>query len=275
MEPSVRGSLRVLVRRQEPNCADCASAVLRVTGTLERLSKPVFQISSDDIIGTAGSIGIPREKINWRTVEKYIESYDFEGSYSVWDAIKDGLREGLNFPEDSSMSEVIDELDRDLRQVARTCKISDSDLQKLIIILRQNAGQDPGELRKALRETLQDYSRLSAHEYERKPRRLDTVDYQGRKYVIDERLREFRFMQYGKLPEFVPFDSPKGREMMKHLRNEAHETEGGQTGATIGALAASAAATGFESPELIPIVAPIGSAVGSRAEKEVRKRIKF
>jgi hypothetical protein len=243
--------------------------------TLERLSKPVFQISNDDIIGTAESIGIPREKINWRTVEKYIESYNFEGAYSVWDAIKDGLREGLNFPEDISMSQVVDELDRDLRQVARTCKISDSDLQKLIIILRQNAGQDPAELRKALRETLQDYSRISAYEYERKPWRLETVDFQGKKYVIDERLREFRFMQYGELPEFVPFDSPKGREIMKHQRREAHESEGGHTGATIGAIAASAAATGLESPEFIPIVAPIGSAVGSRAEKELRKRIKF
>ena len=239
------------------------------------MSKPVFQISSDDIIGAANSIGIPREEINWRTVEKYIESYNFEGSYSVWDAIKDGLREGLNFPEDTSMSQVIDELDRNLRQVARTCKISDSDLQKLIIILRQNAGQDLGDLRRALRETLQDYSRLSAHEYERKPRRLDTVDYQGKEYVIDERLREFRFMQYGKLPEFVPFDSVKGRDIMKHLRREAHESEGGQTGAAIGALAAGAAATGLESPDLIPFVAPIGSAVGSSAEKELRKRIKF
>jgi hypothetical protein len=267
--------LRIVVRRQEPNCADCASAVLRIAETLERISKPLFQISNDDIIGTADSIGIPREKINWRTVEKYIESYNFEGMYSVWDAIKDGLREGLNFPEDMSMSEVIDELDRHLRQVARTCKISDSDISKLITILRQNAGQDMRELRKALRETLQDYSRLSAHEYERKTRRLDTVDYQGKKYVIDERLREFRFMQYGKLPEFVPFDSAKGRDIMKHLRREAHESEGGQTGAAIGAFAAGAAATGLESPELIPFVAPIGIAVGSTTEKELRKRIKF
>jgi hypothetical protein len=272
---SERESLRVLVKRQEPNCADCASAVLRVADIIERMSKPVFQISSDDIIATAESIGIPREKINWRTVEKYIESYNFEGTYNLWDAIKDGLREGLNFPEDISLSEVIDNLDLNLRQVARTCKISESDLQKLIVVLRQNAGQDMGELRNALRKTLQDYSRPSAHEYERKPRRLHTVDYQGKKYVIDERLREFRFMEFGKLPEFVSFGSPKGREILKHLQREAHESEGDQTGATIGAIAASAAATGLESPELIPIVAPLGSAVGSTAEKEVRKRIKF
>jgi hypothetical protein len=271
-----RDSLRVLVRRQEPNCADCASAVLRVADIIERVSKPVFQISNDDIIASAESIGIPREKINWRTVEKYIESYNFEGSYSVWDAIKDGLREGLRFPGALSLSEVIADLDLNLRQVARTCKISELDLQKLIFVLRQNAGQDVGELRNALRETLQDYSRLSAREYERKPRKLDTVNYQGKKYVVDERLREFRSMEFGKLPEFVSFDSPKGREIMKHLRNnEAHETEAGQTGATIGAFAASAAATGLESPELIPIVAPIGSTLGSTAEKEVRKRIKF
>jgi hypothetical protein len=37
-------------------------------------------------------------------------------------------------------------------------------------------------------------------------------------------------------------------EIMKHLRNEAYEKEGGQTGATIGALAASATATGLQSP---------------------------
>jgi hypothetical protein len=267
--------LRVVVRLQEPNCADCASAVLRIAETFDRISKPVFEISKDDIIETANSIGIPREQINWRTIEKYIEGYNFEGSYNIWDAIKDGLREGLKFPEDISLAQIIDEVDKNLRKIAKTCKISDSDLQNLIIILRQNAGQDLGELRNGLREVLQNYSRLSAHEYEKKPRRLETVDFQGKKYVIDERLREFRFMEYGKLPEFVPFDSPKGREIMKHQRREAHETEGGQTGATIGAIAASAAATGLESPELIPVVAPIGGAVGSRAEKELRKRIKF
>jgi hypothetical protein len=268
--------LRVVVRRQEPNCADCASTVLRIAETLERISKPIFQISKDEIIESANSIGIPREQINWRTVEKCIEGYNFEGSYNIWDAIKDGLREGLKFPEDISLAQVLDELDQNLRQVAKTCKISDSDLQNLIIILRQNAGQDLGDLRSALRKTLQDYSRLQAHEYNNRPRRLDTVDYQGRKYVIDERLREFRYMEYGKLPEFVPFESPKGREIMRHLHKEAHETEeGGKAGAAIGALAASAAATGLGSPELIPVVAPAGSAAGSAAERELRKRIKF
>ena len=267
-------ALRVLVRRQEPNCADCSSAVLRVAEILDRMSKPIFQISSDDVIETAKSIGIPREKINWRSVEKYIENYNFEGTYSVWDAIKDGLREGLNFPEDVSLAEAIDELDRKVREVARTCKISNSDLQKLIIVLRQNAGQDLGDFRNELRRTLEDYSRLSAHEYEeRRPRRLDTVDYQGKRYVIDERLREFRFMEYGKPSEFVLFDSPQGREIMRHLRGEAHETEGGETGAALGTIAASAAATGLGSPELIPLAAPAGSATGSFAERELRKRI--
>jgi hypothetical protein len=208
--------MRIIARRQEPNCADCASAVLRIAETLERISKPVFQISNEDIIETANSIGIPREKINWRTVEKYIESYNFEGSYNIWDAIKDGLWEGLKFPEDISLAQFIDELDRNLRQIAKTCKISDSDLQKLIITLRQNGGQDLEDLRTVLRKTLQDYSRLSAH-----------------------------------------------------------EIEDGQTGAAIGSIAASAAATGLGSPELIPVVAPAGSAAGSAAERELRKRIKF
>jgi hypothetical protein len=209
--------MRIIARRQEPNCSDCAMAVIRIVETLDRISKPVFQISKDDIIETANSIGIPREKINWRTVEKYIEGYSFEGSYNIWDAIKEGLREGIKFPEDMSMVEVIDELDRNIREIAKTCKISDRDLEHLIIVLRQNAGQDLDELRKELRKTLQDYSRLSSYEME----------------------------------------------------------DSGQTGAAIGAVAASAAATGLGSPELIPIVAPAGSAAGSTAEKELRKRIKF
>jgi len=129
-------------------------------------------------------------------------------------------------------------------------------------------------LEKASKELVQ-CSHPQANEFERKPRKLDTVHYQGKEYVIDERLREFRFMEFGKLPEFVPFDSPKGREIMRHLRGEAHETEGGETGAALGAIAASAAATGLGSPELIPLAVPAGSAAGSVAEKELRKRIKF
>ena len=34
-------------------------------------------------------------------------------------------------------------------------------------------------------------------------------------YTIDARLREFRKAEYGKCLEFIPFDSPKGRALMK------------------------------------------------------------
>lgn len=37
-------------------------------------------------------------------------------------------------------------------------------------------------------------------------------------YTVDARLREFRKMTLGKLPEFVPFDSPKGQQLMKQYQ---------------------------------------------------------
>jgi len=34
-------------------------------------------------------------------------------------------------------------------------------------------------------------------------------------YTVDEKLREFRKAEFGKALEFIPFDSPKGRELLR------------------------------------------------------------
>ena len=39
-----------------------------------------------------------------------------------------------------------------------------------------------------------------------------------RGYTVDRRLREFRKMVFGEMPEFIPFDSEKGRELMAEMR---------------------------------------------------------
>lgn len=39
-------------------------------------------------------------------------------------------------------------------------------------------------------------------------------------YIVDERLREFRVMNYGEMPEFIPFDSPKGQELLSDMEAE-------------------------------------------------------
>lgn len=39
-------------------------------------------------------------------------------------------------------------------------------------------------------------------------------------YTVDRRLREFRKMIFGEMPEFIPFDSEKGRELMAEMRKE-------------------------------------------------------
>jgi hypothetical protein len=46
------------------------------------------------------------------------------------------------------------------------------------------------------------------------PRRLPTFRYRGKTWTVDELLREFRFMILGKVPEFVPFDSKKGAQLL-------------------------------------------------------------
>jgi len=37
-------------------------------------------------------------------------------------------------------------------------------------------------------------------------------------YTVDERLREFRVMNYGEMPEFIPFDCPKGQELLSEMK---------------------------------------------------------
>ena len=214
---SVSKKLRVVVRQQEPNCADCGLAVMRVVKMLERMSKPAFEISREDVVETAKKIGIPRERINWRAVGKYIESYNFEGPYSVWNGIEDGLKEGLNSGGDNQ-TQTLEELERVLREMGSACKIRNSDIQSIMATARASTATRFDEPRNMVSQILAEYSR----------------------------------------------NAPM-----------AYEEDEGKTGAAIGALAASAAATGLENPELIPVVAPLGSAAGSTAEKELRKRIKF
>jgi hypothetical protein len=40
-------------------------------------------------------------------------------------------------------------------------------------------------------------------------------------YTVDERVREFRVMNYGEMPEFIPFDSPKGQELLSDMEAES------------------------------------------------------
>lgn len=37
-------------------------------------------------------------------------------------------------------------------------------------------------------------------------------------YVIDYRLHELRKMEYGKLPEFIPFESRKGQKLLEQYK---------------------------------------------------------
>ena len=43
-------------------------------------------------------------------------------------------------------------------------------------------------------------------------------DFQG--YTVDLRLQQFRKMEYGKLPEFIEFASPKGQTLLAHMHEE-------------------------------------------------------
>lgn len=57
------------------------------------------------------------------------------------------------------------------------------------------------------------------------PRRLPVFE----EYTVDERLREFRKVDYAKPSiEFVSFDSPEGRKMLEKVR--AREGRGKQDG---------------------------------------------
>ena len=45
-------------------------------------------------------------------------------------------------------------------------------------------------------------------------------------YTVDERLREFRRIVYGELPEFIPFDSPRGQELLAELQTARRDNPG-------------------------------------------------
>jgi hypothetical protein len=42
-------------------------------------------------------------------------------------------------------------------------------------------------------------------------------------YTVDLRLQQFRKVPYGKLPEFIDFDSPKGQELLLQMHDRAIE----------------------------------------------------
>ena len=53
---------------------------------------------------------------------------------------------------------------------------------------------------------------------------LPTFAFQGKTYVVDERLEQFRYLQPGEMPEYIDFGSDKGEEMMEAwLEHEAAE----------------------------------------------------
>lgn len=43
-------------------------------------------------------------------------------------------------------------------------------------------------------------------------------------YTVDERLREFRKIHFGELPEFISFDSKRGRTLLKKLQAQGFTT---------------------------------------------------
>lgn len=42
-------------------------------------------------------------------------------------------------------------------------------------------------------------------------------------YTVDERLGEFRKINFGEMPEFIPFDSPRGQELLRDLAETEHQ----------------------------------------------------
>jgi hypothetical protein len=43
---------------------------------------------------------------------------------------------------------------------------------------------------------------------------LKRIKYKNKVYTVDYRLREFRFIEYGKMPEFIPFNSELGIKLL-------------------------------------------------------------
>lgn len=50
------------------------------------------------------------------------------------------------------------------------------------------------------------------------PSKLGTFEYKGKVWTVDPRLQEFRFIQYGEVPEYLSFDSEEGRTLMKAFK---------------------------------------------------------
>lgn len=44
-------------------------------------------------------------------------------------------------------------------------------------------------------------------------RKLPTFEHEGKLWTVDFRLREFRFVVLGEMPQFVVFDSPEGTRL--------------------------------------------------------------
>jgi len=44
---------------------------------------------------------------------------------------------------------------------------------------------------------------------------LKQIKYKNKIYAVDYRLREFRFIEYGKMPEFIPFDNELGIRLLR------------------------------------------------------------
>ncbi|MFI5450427.1 MAG: hypothetical protein ACHQ03_11760 [Candidatus Bathyarchaeia archaeon] len=82
-------------RRASVRSSGRSSPVRKDPVPIEFRERPVYQIQADDVLGVAKEMGVPPKKIDWHIVQKAIESYSHEGSYSVWNAIKDGIKEGL------------------------------------------------------------------------------------------------------------------------------------------------------------------------------------
>ncbi len=45
-------------------------------------------------------------------------------------------------------------------------------------------------------------------------KKLPTIVFRRKEWTVDERLQEFRFMVLGRMPEFVPFDSEEGLQLL-------------------------------------------------------------
>jgi len=43
---------------------------------------------------------------------------------------------------------------------------------------------------------------------------LKQIKYKNKSYTVDYRLREFRFIEYGEMPKFIPFDSELGIKLL-------------------------------------------------------------